>query len=243
VDWNSGHKRICKHFNSFIASTTYQALPPHGKMDALLLSHLAAHISAMGLPLPEDSDDIASATPLSLFLSLLPGPVEANLPPICGRISNSPSIDILRKMYSRFGNNNFVIHSHLTTFAHGIFPMASRLFNHSCLPNAAMRFSLSHGKVVVMEVVSLRDILAGEEVCDPFSINFQEPFLTSHFRSVYLILIQHSYNIANRLLSCLMGSTVHVHPAHFLILLERCPKSLEIKRKYCNYPQSSMIIC
>jgi hypothetical protein len=68
------------------------------------------------------------------------------------------------EMYSRFGNNNFIIHSHLTTFGHGIFPLASRLFNHSCLPNAAAKYILSPSNPPKMEVIALRDIALGEEV-------------------------------------------------------------------------------
>ncbi|KAF9493182.1 SET domain-containing protein [Pleurotus eryngii] len=71
-------------------------------------------------------------------------------------------------LYNRFGNNNFTIHSHLNSFAHGIFPLASRLFNHSCAPNAAARYKLVQGQAVTMEVVALRDIPEGEEICIPY---------------------------------------------------------------------------
>jgi SET and MYND domain-containing protein len=71
---------------------------------------------------------------------------------------------VVREIYARFGNNNFVIHSHLTTFGHGVFPLASRLFNHSCLPNAAAKYTLSASNVPRMDVVALRDIAQGEEV-------------------------------------------------------------------------------
>lgn len=71
---------------------------------------------------------------------------------------------VLDELYSRFGNNNFAIHSHLVTIAHGIFPLASRLFNHSCVPNAAARYIFTESEPVRMDVVVLRDILEGEEV-------------------------------------------------------------------------------
>lgn len=70
----------------------------------------------------------------------------------------------LEVLFTRSGNNNFAIHSHLTTIAHGIFPLASRLFNHSCLPNAAARYVLRRGQSVRMEIVALREIKATEEV-------------------------------------------------------------------------------
>jgi hypothetical protein len=67
-------------------------------------------------------------------------------------------------MYSRFGNNNFAIHSHLTSIGHGMFPVASRLFNHSCVPNVAAKYIFHEAQTVVMEIIALRDILPNEEV-------------------------------------------------------------------------------
>lgn len=121
-------------------------------MDALLLSHLVAQLDAV------DADDR-----LSSIMDLLPGPIEAPVLPI---VYSSPRLagSLVSELYSRFGNNNFVIHSHLSTFGHGVFPLASRLFNHSCLPNAAAKYVLSLSKLPTMEVVALRDILPGEEV-------------------------------------------------------------------------------
>jgi SET and MYND domain-containing protein len=70
----------------------------------------------------------------------------------------------IQNLYARFANNNFVIHSHLAPYAHGIFPLASRLFNHSCAPNAAPKFIISPARRVSMEVVSLASIHQDEEV-------------------------------------------------------------------------------
>lgn len=72
--------------------------------------------------------------------------------------------DILDELYSRFGNNNFAIHSHLVSVAHGIFPLASRLFNHSCVPNAAAKYIFTESEPPCMEIVALREIRPGEEV-------------------------------------------------------------------------------
>lgn len=68
------------------------------------------------------------------------------------------------QLYSRFGNNNFAIHSHLTSIGHGIFPVASRLFNHSCVPNVAAKYIFHEAQSVVMEIIALRDILPDDEV-------------------------------------------------------------------------------
>ncbi|KAJ7644145.1 hypothetical protein FB45DRAFT_987729, partial [Roridomyces roridus] len=153
LQWNTHHRKICKcvaarRFNNYTSSMPFQALAAHEKMDALLLSHLVAQLNGA-----EDSNPS--------IMDLLPGPA-VTVPPIA---YSSPSAS---ELYSRFGNNNFVVHSHLETFAHGIFPLASRLFNHSCLPNAAAKYILAPSKPPVMEVVALRDIAAGEEICLPY---------------------------------------------------------------------------
>ncbi|TFK40789.1 hypothetical protein BDQ12DRAFT_680032 [Crucibulum laeve] len=164
TQWRSHHKRICKIYNQFISSPQFQALQAHEKMDSLLLSHMVAQMSATTFPLPTEDD----SSQLSTFVSLLPGPIENVVPPPICPISPMPSKELLSALYSRFGNNNFVVHSHLTTFGHGVFPLASRLFNHSCVPNAAAKYTLSPAKTVNMEVIALRDILPDEEICLPY---------------------------------------------------------------------------
>jgi len=126
-------------------------------MDAVLLSHLVVQIGNQTSPL----DDTTS--PMAVFLSLLPGPASnTHIPPVCTVPSSRR--DILNDLYTRFGNNNFAIQSHLDTIGHGIFPNASRSFNHSCVPNAAARYQFMQGKQATVEVIALRDISAGEEV-------------------------------------------------------------------------------
>ncbi|KAJ6613275.1 hypothetical protein B0H10DRAFT_241912 [Mycena sp. CBHHK59/15] len=158
VQWQSHHKRICKRFNKYTSSLAFQALAPHEKLDAVLLSHLVAQL--------DGSLDSPSQSTRGI-MSLLPGPVEPPLPPIV-YTSTRVAERVMREMYSRFGNNNFVIHSHLNTFGHGIFPLASRLFNHSCLPNAAAKYILLPSHPPKLEVVALRDIAPDEEICLPY---------------------------------------------------------------------------
>lgn len=122
------------------------------------MSHLTAYLTVKHSP--EDQSVIG----LDIFKTLLPGPASnPEVPPICGRGSTSNK-EMLLQLYSRFGNNNFSMHSHLSTYGYGIFPLTSRVFNHSCLPNAVARYSISSGAPVRMEIVSLRDITAGEQV-------------------------------------------------------------------------------
>jgi hypothetical protein len=161
--WRAHHRSICKSYNRFASSEEYQALPLHEQMDALLLSQFIAQLQSY------DSSSTGESSPISIFMSLLPGPTPAPAPPLCVTGSQHTIQDRNQpftsdELYARFGNNNFAIHSHLRSFAHGVFPLASRLFNHSCLPNAAARFVLLKDKPVVMEVVALRNIGIDEEV-------------------------------------------------------------------------------
>ncbi|OJA09411.1 hypothetical protein AZE42_03077 [Rhizopogon vesiculosus] len=141
-------------------------LEEHEKLGALLHTHLIAEISSNVLC------DVR-AKQLSTFMSLLPGPQHGS-PQIACPMSVSVEVhQSLEALFSRSGNNNFAVHSHLTTIAHGIFPLASRLFNHSCLPNAAARYVIRQGQPVRMEVVALRQIKTSEEIC----ISYVDPAL------------------------------------------------------------------
>lgn len=152
MDWDLQHKKICKRYNQYTVSREYQALAAHEKMDALMLSHISAQLSVQS-----DSELCR------IMLELLPGPSATTIPPIAFK-GASVSLDTLSKIYARFGNNNFAVHSHFSTVGHGVFPLASRLFNHSCVPNAAARYTMIAGKPVQMDVVALREIEVDEEV-------------------------------------------------------------------------------
>ncbi|KAG5219766.1 SET domain-containing protein [Salix suchowensis] len=107
-------------------------------------------------------------------------------------------------LYNRFGNNNFTIHSHLNSFAHGIFPLASRLFNHSCAPNAAARYKLVQGQAVTMEVVALRDIPEGEEVLgfDGLDTEICIPYLDPALLQTRQQIFQLTYGFQCTCISC-----------------------------------------
>jgi SET and MYND domain-containing protein len=51
-------------------------------------------------------------------------------------------------------------------FAHGIFPLTSRSFNHSCSPNAIAVYSVD-ATGVRQDVIALKEIPPGEEVSEP----------------------------------------------------------------------------
>lgn len=130
-------------------------------MDVVLLSHFLARILRTPTPNVVDHD---LRDPYSVFLSLLPGPHTPQTVLDIIPKSLTPQDGLATTIYSRFGNNNFTVHSHMNTIGHGVFPLASRLFNHSCVPNAAPRYVLTSAQPVIMEVVALENINLGEEV-------------------------------------------------------------------------------
>ncbi|OSD07270.1 SET domain-containing protein [Trametes coccinea BRFM310] len=167
--WKAHHRKICKNHDAFVASPEYQALTAHDKMDALLLSQMLAD------PAPwwnaSGSAEYSLSDPYTTFLHLLKGPrVDGFVPPLClpPGAATAETAALAKELYSRFGNNNFVVQDHLNSVGHGVFPLASRFFNHSCVPNAACKYPTQPEKPLTMEVVALRDIAAGEEVTVPY---------------------------------------------------------------------------
>ncbi|GBE85025.1 SET domain-containing protein [Sparassis crispa] len=168
---------MCKFFNRYVASPEYQSLSQHEQVDAILLSQLLAEM------FPDNDYVLASESDssFSTFIDLLKSSdVDIRLPPLCRASSRASAASeaIAIDLYSRFGNNNFVLHSHLTPYAHGIFPLASRLFNHSCVPNAVARYIITPSESVCMEIVTLRPVAAGEEITIPYL----DPALSFHTR-------------------------------------------------------------
>ncbi|KAI0304357.1 hypothetical protein B0F90DRAFT_1704858 [Multifurca ochricompacta] len=158
--WKAHHKRICRSYPRYISTSTYGSLSLQEKTDALLLSQLGAEIL-----LSNHSSDSDKSSLFAVFKSLMPSKSPPPpLPPMPVRINATDVQDRLLEFYARFRNNNFILHSHLDSFGHGIYPLASRLFNHSCVPNAVVRYSVVQGRPPLMEVIALRMIAVGEEV-------------------------------------------------------------------------------
>ncbi|KAI0699304.1 SET domain-containing protein [Cerioporus squamosus] len=166
-DWKARHKKICKQYNAFVVSSEYQALTAHDQVDALLLSHLVAEPAAWdGRKLHHGLDD-----PFFVFWDLLKAPrADGFVPPLClpKSVQTAETLILAEELYARFGNNNFVLHSHLNSYGHGIFPVASRLFNHSCVPNAACKYVIRAAEPVMMKVIALYEIAESEEITIPY---------------------------------------------------------------------------
>ncbi|KAI6144743.1 hypothetical protein BKA82DRAFT_16737 [Pisolithus tinctorius] len=166
------HKKYCSNFARYTSSPAFAQLQTHQKLDAVLLTHLLAEFAATD----------TSSEELATFASLLPGPVSGlSCPPTCPLTTSRKSSHSASELYRRCGNNNFAIHSHFTTIAHGIFPLASRLFNHSCLPNAFPKYTFDRQHRVQMSIVAMRDIEAGEEIC----ISYVDPALLDTRQQIF----------------------------------------------------------
>ncbi|KAJ8080528.1 hypothetical protein PM082_017361 [Marasmius tenuissimus] len=185
----------------------------HEKMDSLLLSTLIAQIESLKLPFDDEE------SPLYTLMSLLPGPSVPPHPPILTK--SSLADERIQALYECFGNNNFSVHSHFNTYAHGIFPLASRLFNHSCVPNAAAKYTITPGSPVRMDIVALRSIADGEEICLPYI----DPALLQTRRTVF----QLTYGFTCQCPSCtLLDSIGNVpEPPESGSELEKLSKSLQ----------------
>ncbi|OSX59923.1 hypothetical protein POSPLADRAFT_1066984 [Postia placenta MAD-698-R-SB12] len=163
--WSSQHKRLCKRYPRYMASEEYQALSHHDQVDAILLSHLIAERFI------DDGGNISAegGSSMSTLMELVEArSAPTTIPPLCNANVPSDVLSTAHAIYNRFGNNNFVVHSHLNSYAHGIFPFASRSFNHSCVPNAVVKYIITPCHPVRMEVIALRDIARGDEITIPY---------------------------------------------------------------------------
>ena len=159
LHWDSNHRLICKAHLEFIMSETYAALSDDQMMDSRVLSQLVAKIA---LQRPEHAESILT------FESLLPSPNRLEAPPVVPMRRADPSLlSQVPALFQRFPNNNHVMQIHLRAIGVAILPLTSRLLNHSCSPNAVLRYILSASQKPRAEVVAIREITEGEEVRSP----------------------------------------------------------------------------
>lgn len=169
--WNAHHRRICKGFAHFTDSASYKALTGDEKLHALLLTHLiAGHETTLNETYSrwnqESSSNEYSLEPIKCLLSLLPKAKDESSPAARSIPLQRTNANLTLYLSRRFANNNFTIHcSRLITFAHGVFPLASRFFNHSCFPSAvAVYTSSSDNEGVEMNIKIIRDLNPDDEV-------------------------------------------------------------------------------
>lgn len=106
----------------------------------------------------------------NVLLSLLPHPNPPSEPhiPSSLAVAKNPldgSQNLGQVLSARSSNNHWMVYdSELSATGEGVYPSASRSFNHSCLPSAIPVFCYAEGKGPVMEVRALTQIKKGEEV-------------------------------------------------------------------------------
>ncbi|KZT60083.1 SET domain-containing protein [Calocera cornea HHB12733] len=118
--------------------------------------------------------------PASVFAHLLPAKDPPRFPvpyPFFPVVSDAPRAGqrhrdkILLYLANRFHNNNFGCWtSDMEPLADGIFPVASRVFNHSCRPNCVIIYEITP-KGLVLEVKAVRRIAKDEEL----TISYVDP--------------------------------------------------------------------
>ena len=156
LHWNGSHKLDCKTLFDFILSDTCEKLSHDQMMDCQVLSQLVAEIELQRL---------GSVASIAIFESLLPSPQDLEIPPIIPmKKVDIPLLSRAPELYQRFPNNNHVIPIHLNGVGVAILPLTSRLLNHSCSPNAVLRYILSASQKPRAEVVAICEISEGEEV-------------------------------------------------------------------------------
>ncbi|KIJ54416.1 hypothetical protein M422DRAFT_775528 [Sphaerobolus stellatus SS14] len=175
--WKAHHRRLCPRMQKFMASPSPQA-SPDSKLHLLLLAQLMTEHGTI----LEGAFDRISMDPRELpWKDALPHPITAllTLLPAEGHTDSVMSDlsvfglkggPIAKHLTCRFANNNFAMHSsRMDVFGHGIFPLASRAFNHSCYPNAVPIYRVTSNRAgAEMNVVTLRNISKWEEITIPY---------------------------------------------------------------------------
>jgi len=178
-------------------SETYAALSDDQMMDSMVLSQLVAQIA---LQRPEHADSILT------FESLLPSPNKLEAPPVVPmRRVDVSLLSRVPALFQRFPNNNHVIQIHMRAIGVAILPLTSRLMNHSCSPNAALRYILSASHKPRAEVVAIREISEGEEISIPYldpAISYPER--QSQLKEIY------GFDCSCKL--CTVQSPMDIHP-------------------------------
>jgi hypothetical protein len=134
----SHHRTLCRQWPRFALSNAFASSPTHIQLESLLLSRtIIEHFANT-----DNKRDVEMSHRSRMLLSLLPHPEPLPAPPLPGLLSSlsnpvEPTTSLVESLSSRSLNNHWVVYSsELTAVAHAIYPIASRAFNHSCLPSA-----------------------------------------------------------------------------------------------------------
>ncbi|KAG8753301.1 hypothetical protein FRC14_006181 [Serendipita sp. 396] len=185
ISWKSHHRKLCgilaKGFH-FSASYLGQSTEQKTNSDLLLnlygslLLHDEGRLSGKASESQRGILDVELLQENALMCFWALGPLQlgqSRPSPALPKGLPSGHLATLNAAWSRFDNNNFVLHNisslepEAGAYAHGIFPLASRCFNHSCVPNAWPAFMLQD-KTAWIEIRALDFIKEGQEITIPY---------------------------------------------------------------------------
>lgn len=171
--WNSQHRKLCKQLPRFTSTYDYTTSPEHVRLESLLLARtITEHY------LPRDKDSVIElSSDAKVLLALLPHPRPPPVPPLpkltgAAPDPTDPKKNLAESLSNRSLNNHWVVYSsELTPTANAIYPVASRTFNHSCLPSAipVYRYGETDNKGPKMQIRALTTLHPGDEVRRPVS--------------------------------------------------------------------------
>lgn len=180
----SHHRTLCKQWPRFAASNAFTGSAEHIQLESLLLSRtIVEHFFNA-----DNEKDVEMSLDSKMLLSLLPHPEPLPVPPLPRSVLSlynplEPTIRLAESLSMRSLNNHWVVYSsELTAVAHAIYPVASRAFNHSCLPSAVPVYVYgTTNDPPVMQIRALTAMNPGEEVrlgrCDVYCITFRPDHL------------------------------------------------------------------
>jgi hypothetical protein len=177
--WKDGHRKTCSLLSKgFHLSAGYLEQESDQKANSdLLLALYGKLLMTSHLSLFQDEQitgqvdvDLVKLEndPTLCFKSLVAHPKPRALPVVPSQLQGEQG-NFFQASWARFDCNNFVLHNISSlepeggSYAQGIFPLASRCFNHSCAPSAWCAFILQ-SKRAWLEVRALVDIRQGQEV-------------------------------------------------------------------------------
>ncbi|KAF8340702.1 uncharacterized protein EI90DRAFT_3036532 [Cantharellus anzutake] len=170
--WQRHHRRLCKKLSTFLSMAQFQPGDQSVQSQSLLLCHLLLeHFSDLGggalqqgIEIGANGGTVEHISERNVLLSLLPHPEPQQSPPLPLFLAKEHSHELIQALSSRSVNNDWVIYSSsLHPIGHGVFPRASRYFNHSCSPSAVQVYTFDEAGPI-MHIKALKNLSAGEEI-------------------------------------------------------------------------------
>lgn len=168
ADW-AFHKAECAHVNGIFE----QNLPASAANEVLLLLRSINISSKVSEKCQQrDSDGVLCGKEHmgNVFYNPM-APVDTAdllLASVTGRFCKEPNAFLLRRL-QQFHCNNFGITDELMNCLGSAEYPATALLNHSCAPNVVLRYMFTRSDGPIVEVVALRSIKSGDELCHSYT--------------------------------------------------------------------------